>query len=257
LLRLAVCCPAFITALIGAKVVHASPGRPLVAADSAGADTTRPAPPTAPAPVVTPGDSTRHLGVADTVTTLPPVRVDADHARESTRSSATTVRLDRAKIARFQPATVSDALLAAPGVNVSRTGPWASQVSIRGLSGERVLVLVDGVRLQSGRGHGAQTSLVSVDKLESVDVLPGAGGAVYGSDALGGVVELNTHRNLLVQRSATFMLSARSATPGAENSAMARVRYTSPIVGAELTAGAGGGGGGGRGRAAAGRRQAD
>jgi hemoglobin/transferrin/lactoferrin receptor protein len=148
--------------------------------------------------------------------------------------------MDRAKIARFQPATVSDALLAAPGVDVSRTGPWASQVSMRGLSGERVLVLVDGVRLQTGRGHGAQTSLVSVDKLESVDLLPGAGGAVYGSDALGGVVELNTHHNLLTDRSATFMLTARSATPGEENSAMGRLRYTSPVFGAEVVAGAGG-----------------
>jgi len=232
-----VCAPAIIAAaLFGAKVVHASPGLPLVAADSAGADSTRPA----SAPVPTTTDTTRHLGVADTVTFLPPVRVDADRAAESARSSATTVRLDRARIARFQPATVSDALLAAPGVEVSRTGPWASQVSMRGLSGERVLVLVDGVRLQSGRGHGAQTSLVSVDKLESVDLLPGAGGAVYGSDALGGVVELNTHHNLLTQRSATVMLTARSATPGEENSAMGRLRYTSPGFGAEVAAGAGG-----------------
>ena len=242
--RLAVCAPAIIAAaLFGAKVVHASPGLPLVAADSASADSTQPAPtPTPPPATPAPSqvDTTRRLGVADTVTTLPTVRVDADHADHSDRSAATTVRMDRSNIARFQPATVSDALLAAPGVDVSRTGPWASNVSMRGLSGERVLVLVDGVRLQTGRGHGAQTSLVSVDKLESVELLPGAGGAVYGSDALGGVVELNTHHNLLAQRSATFMLTARSATPGEETSAMGRLRYISPGFGAEFAAGAGG-----------------
>src|SRR5436190_8495682 len=234
--RVAACVPVFAAALLGAKVVHASPGHPLVAADSAGADSTHPV----AMPFVAAVDSARQRGVADTVTVLPPVRVDADRSTPTDRSSATTVRLDRARIARFRPATVSDALLAAPGVEVSRTGPWASQVSMRGLSGERVLVLVDGVRLQSGRGHGAQTSLVSVDKLESVDLLPGAGGAVYGSDALGGVVELNTHKNLLTQRSATFMLTARSATPGDENSAMGRLRFTSPSLGAEVSAGAGG-----------------
>ena len=233
-------------ALFGAKVVQASPGLPLVAADSAGADTSRPAPPvtppdtTRPAPALASPDTTRRLGVADTVTIIPPVHVEADRTQQSTRSSATTVRIDRAQIVRFQPATVSDALLAAPGVDVSRTGPWASQVSMRGLSGERVLVLVDGVRLDSGRGHGAQTSLVSVDKLESVDLLPGAGGAIYGSDALGGVVELNTHHNLLAAPATTFMVTARSGTPGEQNSAMARLRYTSPGLGAELTAGAGG-----------------
>src|SRR5436190_395940 len=86
----------------------------------------------------------------------------------------------------------------------------------------------------------AWTRIASVDKRESGDLLPGAGGAVYGSDALGGVVELNTHKNLLTQRSATFMLTARSATPGDENSAMGRLRFTSPSLGAEVSAGAGG-----------------
>ena len=191
-------------ALVGARVGKASPGLPPVAADSAGID------------------STLRLGVADTVTTLPPVRVDADRPPGTTREAATTVRFERSKLVRFQPSTTADALLSAPGLDVSRTGPWASQVSLRGLGGERVLVLVDGVRLQAGRGHGAQTSLVSVDRLESVELLPGAGGAVYGSDALGGVVELNTHRSLIGRPSSTLMLTGRSASPGEENSALAR-----------------------------------
>jgi hemoglobin/transferrin/lactoferrin receptor protein len=244
---LAVLIPAFAAALFGAKVVNASPGLPLVAADSAGADTTRPA----QVPAVSPVDSTRQvstpdtvtthrLGVADTITTLPPVHVEGDRENPNARSSATSVHLDRGTIARFQPMTVADALLAAPGLYVSRTGPWASHISMRGLSGERVLVLVDGMRLQTGRGHGAQTSLVAIDRLESVDVLPGASGALYGSDALGGVVELNTHHNLLTERAATVMLVAHSATPGEENSATGRLRYTSPVFGAEFWAGAGG-----------------
>jgi len=213
--------PATCAALLGARVGNASPGLPPVAADSAKVETRRP-------------------GVADTVTALPPVRVDAERQPPTTRESATTVRLERSGLARFQPSTTADALLAAPGVDVSRTGPWASRISMRGLAGERVLVLVDGVRLQAGRGHGAQTSLVSVDRLESVELLPGAGGAVYGSDALGGVVELNTHRDLLTRASSTLMVTGRSASPGEENSALARARYTSPRLGAELSAGLGG-----------------
>jgi hemoglobin/transferrin/lactoferrin receptor protein len=221
LLRLAVSIPVLCVALFGARVVDASPGLPPVAADSA------------------PVDTTRHPGVADTVTMLPPVRVDSDRTKGPDRESATTVRLDRSRLVRFQPSTTAEALLVAPGVDVSRTGPWASHVSLRGLSGERVLVLVDGVRLQSGRGHGAQTSLVSVDQLESVELMPGAGGAVYGSDALGGVVQLNTHHDLLTRTSSSLMMTGHSASPGEENSAMARARYTSPRFGAELLAGAG------------------
>ena len=226
---------------MGANSAFASPALRSVAADSARADSAQEDSAQAASAQVerTAADSTRRLGMADTVTVLPPVHVDADHARTPDRVSATTVRLDRAALVRFQPSTTADALLAAPGVDVSRTGPWASRVSLRGLSGERVLVLVDGVRLQSGRGHGAQTSLVSVDRLESVELMPGAGGAQFGSDALGGVVSLNTHRNLLGEHHSTLMLTGRSGGPGDERSGMARVRWTAPTFAAEMSGGLG------------------
>src|SRR5262249_8744170 len=102
------------------------------------------------------------------------------------REPATPARSARSRLAPSQPPPTADALLAAPGVDVSRTGPWASRISMRGLAGERVLVLVDGVRLQAGRGHGAQTSLVSVDRLRAGELLPGRGGAVCGREAVGG-----------------------------------------------------------------------
>lgn len=190
----------------------------------------------APRPITIP----RHrLGVADTVTVLAPVRVGADRPRGPERTTATRTRLERSDLIRFQPANVSEALLGVPGLEVARTGPWSSSVSLRGLSGERVLVLVDGVRLQSGRGHGAQMSLVSVDRLEAVEVLPGASGVQYGSDALGGVVEFSTHRDLVGPRQATLMLTGRTAGPGNERSGRARLRFMTPSVGAEVSGGLG------------------
>jgi len=186
------------------------------------------------------GAAKRVLGIADTITILPPVRVDADRMNAEDRPAVTSVRMDRSRLVRFQPATTADALLAAPGLDVTRTGPWASRVALRGLSGERVLVLVDGVRLQSGRGHGAQTSLVPVEKLESVELQLGASGAQYGSDALAGVVELHTHRDLFGARRMALMLTGRTGGPGRERGAMARMRAQTPNVGAEVSAGWGG-----------------
>src|SRR6266545_989071 len=93
LLRLAVSIPVLCVALFGARVANASPGLPPVAADSA------------------PVDTTRHPGVADTVTMLPPVRVDSDRPKAPDRESATTVRLERSRLVRFQPSTTADALL--------------------------------------------------------------------------------------------------------------------------------------------------
>lgn len=181
------------------------------------------------------------LRMQDTITVLKPVTVQGDRGAASGSASGTTVRMDRSKLVRFAPATVSDAIVAIPGVDMSKTGPWASHVSMRGLSGERVLVLVDGVRLQTGRGHGAQTSLVSMDRIETVDATPGAGGAANGSDALAGTLELSTHRPLFAERTrASLSLNLRGASEGGEHSEFARFRWMARNCGAEISAGTAG-----------------
>lgn len=222
------------------RAVDTSPAPPPPARDipSSPASPSFPAPPAdsislpAPRPITIP----RHrLGVADTVTVLAPLRVDADRPRGGERTSATIHRLDRSDLVRFQPSNAAEALMGVPGLEIARTGPWSSSVSLRGLTGERVMVLVDDVRLQSGRGHGAQTSLVPVDRLEAVEVQPGASGVQYGSDAMGGVVQFLTHRDLFGPRQASLMLNARTADPGNERSGRARLRYVTPIGGAEIS----------------------
>ncbi len=175
------------------------------------------------------------LRMADTVTVLKPIVIQGERSLTPDRSSATTVRLDRGRVNRFLPATAADVLVSAPGVDVVSTGPWASHVSMRGLSGERVLVMVDGVRLESGRGHGAQTSLVPVDKLEGVEIQPGSSSAQFGSDALGGMVELSTHRTLLAsERNTTLTLNTSGSLPGDHWDQAARIRCVGPGLGGEV-----------------------
>lgn len=181
-------------------------------------------------------DSTHAPGVADTVTVLKPVVVQGARDSAAERTSSTSVHLDRAHVVRFAPSTVSDALVAIPGLNISRSGPWATQVSMRGLSGERVAVMVDGVRLETGRGHGAQTSLVSVDRVESIEASPGTGSAVNGSDAMAGTLEFTTHRPLFAAaRRAALTLNGRTAAPGNEQAEFARLRWLSPNFGFEFS----------------------
>jgi len=176
-------------------------------------------------------------GVADSVTVLPPVLID-DSRVKTQRSTATTERLTRSMITRFLPATTGDALISVPGVDLVKTGPWASQVSIRGLSGDRVLLMVDGVRLNTTRGHGGQSSLVPLSRLDAVEVMPGASSAEFGSDAMGGVVNLITHRSLFSDvRSGTVTLLAQTSDPGGAHDGSARVRILSPQLGAEVSAG--------------------
>ncbi|MEO5989683.1 MAG: TonB-dependent receptor [Candidatus Eisenbacteria bacterium] len=185
-------------------------------------------------------DSLPARGVADTITVLPPVQVEGDRVPPPPRETATIARLGRDRLVRFQPLHVADALLSVPGLDVRRTGPWASNLSLRGLSGERVLVLVDGVRLQSGRGHGAQTSLVDAERLESVEVQPGSSSAQFGSDALAGVVQLRTHHNLFsATPTLSLLLASRAAGPGGSYQQNARLRWMGRSAGLEFTGGVG------------------
>jgi hemoglobin/transferrin/lactoferrin receptor protein len=174
----------------------------------------------------------------DSVTVLPPVRVEGARVDQAARTTNSQTKLTRGQLVRFLPSTPAEAMLAAPGVDIVRTGGWATQVSLRGLTGERVLVMVDGVRMNTGRGHGAQSSLVSIDRLDEVEVTPGSGGAAYGSDALAGVVNLVTHRPLFAAKpSLTTSWIARGSEPGDEGSLSGRVAYRSAHLGAELQGG--------------------
>lgn len=113
--------------------------------------------------------------------------VDAEH---TSRATAVVTPSD-ARAA----ATVSDALVGVPGVAVQRTGPGQGVPILRGLIGSAVLVVVDGIRLNNAIFRPAPnqyTSLVDPWNVETLTVLKGPGSAPFGSDALGGVIEVTT-----------------------------------------------------------------
>ncbi|GLK66787.1 TonB-dependent receptor plug domain-containing protein [Hansschlegelia plantiphila] len=92
---------------------------------------------------------------------------------------------------------VSDVLRELPGVAVNRTGPVGAltQIRIRGSEGNQTLVLVDGVRMNDP-GTSAEFDFANLLNLEveRVDVLRGPQSALYGSDAIGGVINIVTRK---------------------------------------------------------------
>lgn len=94
---------------------------------------------------------------------------------------------------RMTPATnIVDAVAKLPGVSQVSTGSGISKPVIRGLGYNRVVVVADGVRQEGqqwGDEHGVE---IDGNALSSVEVLKGPASLLYGSDALAGVLKLNT-----------------------------------------------------------------
>lgn len=125
---------------------------------------------------------------------LNPIIVSAAKRSQLLDQAITSVALvSREAIAARAVNTVDEAVDKAPGVQFIN-----GQVNIRGSSGfveglgSRVLLLVDGVPANQGDRGGINWDLVPVDQVQRVEVIKGAGSALYGSSAFGGVVNLIT-----------------------------------------------------------------
>ncbi|MDD2772858.1 MAG: TonB-dependent receptor [Elusimicrobiales bacterium] len=93
--------------------------------------------------------------------------------------------------------SAADALNLAPGAEAQSRSPHGVQadVSLRGSTYQQVLVLVDGVRVSDPQtAHHNMDLPVPFDDIERIEVLHGHGSSAYGSDALGGVINIITKK---------------------------------------------------------------
>jgi vitamin B12 transporter len=97
-----------------------------------------------------------------------------------------------------QIVALSDALAETPGLTVNRAGEIGqpTSISIRGAETGQTLVLVDGIRINdpSATDEGAVLGDVLVNNIDRVEILRGPQSTLYGSDAIGGVVNIITRR---------------------------------------------------------------
>ena len=130
---------------------------------------------------------------------LETITVVATRTERSLDEVAATVSVKTAEeIERELAGDITDLVRFEPGVSVSGTGSrfGLTGFKIRGIGGNRVLTLVDGVRVPDEFSFGpflsARRDFVDVDSLERLEIARGPISSLYGSDALGGVVALST-----------------------------------------------------------------
>lgn len=128
---------------------------------------------------------------------LPDVLISANRQVEARNdSSAANTVFTREDIDRLQPDSVTDLLRRVPGVQVSQSGGRGSLpgIFIRGTQSAQSLVLVDGQRIGSSTSGDSNLQHINIEQVERVEVLRGSRSVIYGSDAIGGVIQIFPRR---------------------------------------------------------------
>jgi len=128
---------------------------------------------------------------------LDPVIVAASRSPQRLSSVLADVSVvDRHAIERSGAVGVADLLAQLPGIEFARNGGpgTTTSVFIRGTETRHAAVYLDGVRIDSQSTGGATWEQLPLDQIDRIEVLRGPAAAVYGSDAVGGVVQLFTRR---------------------------------------------------------------
>ena len=135
------------------------------------------------------------------VTTAPlteEVVVSASHIPIAISQSANAISIiDSKKIKNRAALSVSDLLRDVPGLAVSRSGVLgsATQIRVRGAEANHLLVLIDGVEANNpAQGDELNWGTLAASDIERIEVIRGPQSAMYGSDAVAGVVNIISRR---------------------------------------------------------------
>lgn len=128
-----------------------------------------------------------------------PLVVTATRTQQSLSDTLANVAvIDRELIERSQAQSLLELLRLQAGVDVVRTGGPGGQTSVfmRGANSNQVLVLIDGVRVASATSGLFQFENLPLEQIERIEIVRGPRASVYGSDAIGGVIQIFTRRHV-------------------------------------------------------------
>lgn len=128
---------------------------------------------------------------------LDAVVVTATRTQMTVKEAPSAVEIvDSKKLEQTQAKTLHDALKGALGVNVFNDFQGRSNVSIRGSESRHVLIMVDGKRMGGELSYNSANAWdvdrIRMEDVERVEIIRGPAGALYGSDAIGGVINVIT-----------------------------------------------------------------
>lgn len=133
---------------------------------------------------------------AEPYVSAPLVITSGRQAEPQAQATAAATVFEREDIERLQVSSVAELLERVPGLSVVRTGGAGSQMGVfmRGTSTAQTLVLIDGQRISAASSGTSSLEFLAPEQIERIEVVRGARSALYGSDAIGGVIQIFTRQ---------------------------------------------------------------
>lgn len=85
---------------------------------------------------------------------------------------------------------IAEALQNEPGLSIRKDGIWATEATIRGMSQNNIVTIIDGARIETSTNLAAGMSLIDINDIERIEVIKSGASSIYGSGAMGGVVNI-------------------------------------------------------------------
>lgn len=131
--------------------------------------------------------------------TLPATIVTATRTEQTVKETPSTVQvISREQIEQRQYQNLNDALKDAVGITTFNDFQNRANLSIRGSESRHVLIMVDGRRLSGETSFNSANAFdidrIRLDNVERIEIIRGSAGALYGSDAIGGVINIITKK---------------------------------------------------------------
>lgn len=100
--------------------------------------------------------------------------------------------VESSRYKKLSALTISNVLAAEPGITMGNDGVWSTNINIRGFNESRLVTLIDGNRVETATDLTASLSMTDVNDVDRVEVVKGAMSSIYGTGAMGGIVNIIT-----------------------------------------------------------------
>ena len=174
--------------------------------------------------------------------TTPTFSVTVTESTELVEEVGTTRRIGREEIESRNARTLDEALRLLPGIYVRTGGDGTPRIDIRGFRSRHVLLLINGVQVNSTADGQFDPARISTETIREIKVSYGSSSVLYGDNALAGVIEITTvdemqDASLNVSGGTPIRKASAAASPGplVTGRSCCRARVTTPTDTAFLT----------------------